>query len=292
MTNEAVLQNCSHFATFLCKPNSKKPATMQGFKDAKFGQNLMSFIRQGYNVGLALSMSGLIAFDLDHHDDNATPEADLESLEAELNSKLPRTLTQSTASGNGKHLIFSAKGVTTPRGKIGKFCDVKYNGYIMIAPSVVNGKQYQIIDGIDENGDFIIAELPQAWLNYLNKNTNSIAKQAQKTDIGTSERKIYKNINIERLFNNCAFLRYCRDDAEILSEPEWFSMVSILAQIEDSDELIHQLSEPYPKYSYEETQRKIDNARNFGHPQSCKYILANYPEICGNCNYIKNRKEY
>lgn len=290
MTYEWTMGNWSKYATFPCKQNTKIPATKRGFKDAKFGQDLMSFIRQGYNVGLALSMSGLIAFDLDHHDDNATPEADLESLEAELNSKLPRTLTQSTASGNGKHLIFSAKGVTTPRGKIGKFCDAKYNGYIMIAPSVVNGKQYQIIDGIDENGNFIIAELSQAWLNFLNKDTNSKTNQAQKTDFSSFERKIYKNIDIERLFNNCAFLRNCRDNAEILSEPEWFSMVSILAQIEESDELIHRLLEPYPKYNYAETQRKIDNAHNFGHPQSCKYILANYPEICRNCNYINNRK--
>lgn len=67
-------------------------------------------------------------------------------------------------------------------------------------------------------------------------------------------------------------------------------MISLLAQIEKSDELIHRLSEPYPEYRYEETQKKIDNARNFGHPQSCKYILVNYPEICGNCNYINNRK--
>lgn len=290
MTYEWTMGNWSKYATFPCKQNTKIPATTRGFKDAQFNQDVLEFERQGYNVALALSMSGLMAFDLDYHDDNATPEADLESLEAELNSKLPRTLAQSTASGNGKHLIYSAKGITNPRGKIGKFCDVKYNGYIMIAPSIINGRQYQIIDGVDENGNFIIAELPQAWLDYLNKYASCVANQTQKTDFSLLERKIYKNIDIERLFNNCAFLQNCRDNAEILSEPEWFTMISLLAQIEDSDELIHQLSEPYPKYSYEETQRKIDNARKFGHPQSCQYISASYPETCGNCNYINNRK--
>ena len=86
-------------------------------------------------------------------------------------------------------------------------------------------------------------------------------------------------------------MRDCKDNAEILSEPQWHSMISVLAQIENSDELIHSLSEPYPQYSYEETQKKIDNARAFGRPQSCKYISANYPEICGNCSYVKNAKE-
>lgn len=290
MTYEWTMGNWSEYATFPCKPNSKIPATRQGYKDAKAVLDVMALVNKGYNIALALSMSGLIALDLDYHDENSTADEDLKQLEEKL-GKLPKTLTQSTATGKGKHLIFSAKGITKPIGRIGKFIDVKYNGYIMISPSAINGRLYQIIDGIDENGNFIIAELPQAWLDYLNKETNSSIKQTHKSDFTSLERKIYKNIDVERIFNNCAFMRDCRDNAEILSEPQWHSMISILAQIENSDELIHSLSEPYPQYSYEETQKKIDNARVFGHSQSCKYISANYPEICANCSYVKNAKE-
>ena len=291
MPEEKALRHWSQFATFKCKPNSKKPATKNGFKDAQLGQDIMTFIRQGYNVAVACAMSNIIVLDLDYHDENSTAEEDLKKLEAELNSELPRTLTQSTASRNGKHLIFSANGITNPIGRIGKFIDVKYNGYIMFAPSVINGRQYQITDGIDENGNFIIAEFPNVWLDYINKDTNVNKKQTQKSDFTSLERKTYKNLDVERIFNNCAFLQHCRDNADTLSEPEWFSMISILAQIENSDELIHSLSEPYPKYSYEETQRKIDNARKFGHPQSCKHISENYPDICENCNFVKKEKE-
>ena len=291
MSNQEVLWNWSQFAIFPCKSNDKRPATKRGFKDAKLGQDVMTFISQGYNAAAACEMSNIIVLDLDYHDENSTAEEDLKNLEVELNSKLPRTLMQSTASGNGKHLVFSSKGISNPIGKIGKFIDVKYNGYFMIAPSVINGRQYQIIDGIDESGNFIIAELPQTWLTYLNKDSNSSIKQTHKSDFTSLERKTYKNIDIERIFNNCAFMRDCKDNAEILSEPQWHSMISVLAQIENSDELIHSLSEPYPQYSYEETQKKIDNARAFGRPQSCKYISANYPEICGNCSYVKNAKE-
>ena len=228
MTYEWTMGNWSKYATFPCKQNTKIPATTRGFKDAQFNQDVLEFERLGYNVGLALEPSNLIAIDCDV--DRSKGYNGLETLAKleEKLGKLPTTLTQETPRG-GKHFIFSSSGIINPIGKIGK-------------------------------------------------------------DIDPLEHKIYKNIDIERLFNNCAFLRYCRDNAEVLPEPEWFSMVGILAQIEDSDALIHTLSEPYPKYSYPETQNKIDNARKFGHPQSCHYISASYPEICGNCNYIKNRK--
>lgn len=284
MSLEDILWNWSQYATFPCKPNTKQPATRQGFKDAKFGQDVMTFINQGYNVGLSCEKSGIVVIDVDYHDENSTAMEDLKQLENELGAKLPLTLTQSTASGNGRHLIYSSKGITNPRGKIGKYCDLKFRGYIMIAPSMINGKQYQIIDGIDENGKFIIAELPQVWLDYINKDSSNRLIKAQKIHSTSTEKRVYKNIDIVQMFKNCAFLRYCRDNADCLSEPAWYTMVTVLAQIENSDELIHFLSEPYQNYSFEETQKKIENARKFGRSQSCKYISDNYPEICENCN--------
>lgn len=288
-----ILKNWQNFATFPCKGNSKQPATRHGFKDAQFGQDVEAIVNLGYNMSAACEKSGIVVIDIDYHDEKSTAMDDLKQLEVELGVKLPCTLTQSTASGNGRHLIYSAKGITNPRGKIGQFCDLKYRGYIMIAPSSINGRQYEIIDGVDENGTFIIAELPQAWLDYINKDTNSRQQQAQKSHFTTTKKRVYKNIDIERMFNNCAFLRYCRDNADCLSEPEWFSMISILAQIEDSDELIHKLSEPYPTYSFDETQKKIEYARAFGHPQTCAYLSANYAEICKDCTKLNiERKVY
>lgn len=278
-----IFQNWQNFATFPCKGNSKIPATSNGFKDAQFGQDVQAMLKAGYNAAMACEKSRVIVIDIDYHDEKSTAMDDLKALEVELGVKLPRTLTQSTASGNGRHLIYSAKGITAPCGKIGQFCDVKYNGYIMIAPSVINGKQYEIIDGLDENGKFIIAELPQTWLDYINKDIPSNKGQTRNLPNSDKERKIYKNLNIEQMFNNCAFLRYCRDNADCLSEPEWHSMITVSAQIEDSDELIHELSEPYPNYNYDETQNKINYARQFGHPQTCAYLSQNYPEICKNC---------
>ena len=275
-------ENWRNFATFPCKGNSKIPATRNGFKDARFGQDVTAMLNAGYNIAMYNKAAESVTIDCDFDEMKGYNGIKaLEQLETTL-GKLPRTLTQKTPRG-GRHYIFSDKGITNPIGKIGKDIDIKYNGYIMIAPSVINGRQYQIIDGIDENGNFIIADLPQAWLDYINKDAKSTKATAYKST-NFSERKVYANINIERMFNNCAFLRFCRDNAEDLPEPMWHSMITVLAQIKDSDELIHRLSEPYYGYSYDETQKKIDYARQFGHSQSCKYLSANYPEVCKDCH--------
>ena len=60
-------------------------------------------------------------------------------------------------------------------------------------------------------------------------------------------------------------------------------MITVFSQIEGVEELIHKLSEPHSKYSFEETQKKIEYSKRFGHSQTCAYISANYPEICENC---------
>lgn len=68
--------------------------------------------------------SNLIVIDLDYHGDSATPEDDLIALESKL-GKLPKyTLTQKTASGKGRHLIYSAKGITRPVGILSNSIDI------------------------------------------------------------------------------------------------------------------------------------------------------------------------
>ena len=68
----------------------------------------------------------------------------------------------------------------------------------MIAPSSINGRQYEIIDGIDENGNFIIAELPQAWLAYINKDAPAPPISAKKGEFKEVSHKVYKNIDVEK----------------------------------------------------------------------------------------------
>lgn len=265
------------YQTIRCKLGTKIPATKNGFKDAQ-QNDVLNLVGAGYNVGLACEASNLIAIDCDYDVARGYDgESTLRGLESKL-GKLPQTLTQTTPRG-GKHYIFSAKGIVNPIGKLSKDIDIKYRGYLMIWPSTVNGVQYQFTDGI-EGGCFQIAELPQKWLDKIN--------QPRYTG-NSGQTQIYDNIEVEEMFNGCAFLQHCRDDATTLSEPEWFTMITVLAPITGSDDLIHQLSSPYSKYTCKETQQKIDQARRFGKSRNCAYISRNFG-CCENCKY-NNVKE-
>lgn len=76
----------------------------------------------------------------------------------------------------------------------------------------------------------------------------------------------------ELLIRFCSFIQYCRDHATQLSEPEWHAMVANMALTKNGKEEIHRLSQPYPGYSYNETQQKIDRAIGAEKPHSCQYI--------------------
>ena len=81
---------------------------------------------------------------------------------------------------------------------------------------------------------------------------------------------------VEQAVEECSFLRFCRDNARDLPEPLWYAMLTNLA-FANADELAHKLSEPYEKdgkkYSYEETQKKLEHARKDSPgPHSCEYI--------------------
>ena len=274
-------KNLKKLSVVACVSNSKIPATPHGLNDACFNADIEELINKGYNIGVNCAKSGLVAFDLDDHNPDSNAEEELKALENNL-GQLPKTLTQTTASGKGKHLIFSAKGVNSPKGKLSKNIDIRYNAYIMFAPSVINGRRYEIINGIDDNGDFIIATLPDPWLNYINKDFARNRKRSSKK-IDYTVHKPHYSIKIDEMFYLCNFLNHCRTNAATLSEPEWFSMVSILAPIDGCDDVIHELSRPYSGYNYEETQKKIDNAKRFGRGHSCAYISSCFPEVCANC---------
>lgn len=69
----------------------------------------------------------------------------------------------------------------------------------------------------------------------------------------------------------CKFLQHCDEDRRILSEPQWYAMISILAREPGGRDLIHSLSKGYPKYSAQETDEKILHSLNAG-PVTCQRI--------------------
>ena len=280
----------SAWLIFACCYNSKIPATPHGYHDAK-KQDVNLLYSKGYNIGLVMRSNNLICLDVDGKN-GKTGIQDLSKLEKQL-GKLPVTLIQKSCSENSFHLIFSDEGIICPRGHIGEHnsIDIRWNGYILCEPSTINGSQYKFINGIDEFGNVTIAKLPDKWIEYINCKTAYNNTFNDNYSNGAIRRpKLIKDCNLSAVFNRCKFLQYCRDEAYRLSESEWFSMISLLAPVEGSEQLIHELSAPYPKYSFKETEYKIKRARLFGKPQSCRYISGQHPNICKGCFSDKNKE--
>jgi len=88
----------------------------------------------------------------------------------------------------------------------------------------------------------------------------------------------------------CAFLAAARDLApEQIKEPEWHAALSIWLRCKDGDALAHERSRPDPRYTFEDTQRKLDHLRrasadNGIGPATCSHIrgLASPENRCAN----------
>ena len=87
------------------------------------------------------------------------------------------------------------------------------------------------------------------------------------------ETKTGNEKGIELLLHGCDFIKHCRDDADTLSEHDWYAMITNLAPFEGGVKLIHELSTPYPGYTKTGTQKKINHFLDSGtKPMTCKTI--------------------
>lgn len=84
--------------------------------------------------------------------------------------------------------------------------------------------------------------------------------------------------------SGCLQIKHILENAASLPEPLWYAGISVAARCTDGMEAIHKLSEDYPDYSYDETERKakqsLDNATG-GH--SCAAFESENPGGCKGC---------
>ena len=89
---------------------------------------------------------------------------------------------------------------------------------------------------------------------------------------------------VEKVLRKYAFIKYCKDNAEHLPELLWHAMITNLAPLKNSSNAIHEFSRSYPKYSFDETEKKIKRAIVENKPHTCEYIRENLNFDCGkNC---------
>lgn len=76
------------------------------------------------------------------------------------------------------------------------------------------------------------------------------------------------------ILSECKFLEWNFQHPEEVDEPKWYAALSIVSRLPNGNELCHKMSEGHPRYSYEETQRKIEQSKISSGPRTCKNIQA------------------
>lgn len=101
----------------------------------------------------------------------------------------------------------------------------------------------------------------------------------------------YPSSSAEGIIEHCSFIKHCIEDAETLTEPEWFKFISVISHCTDGSALCHQYSSSYPGYTYAETQKKIENALKKG-PITCEKIQidSNAAAYCSRCPFHGHSK--
>ena len=138
---------------FPLQPGSKAPLVAGGFKQATIDADQVKkwwTEKPNANIGVSLDPSGICVVDVDTH-------GDINGFESlPMLGDMPETAIARTPSG-GAHYVFTNDGTPPPR-KVGLVdgIDLLANGYIVAAPSVIDGKAYRW-----EAGGNGIASFPQ-----------------------------------------------------------------------------------------------------------------------------------
>jgi len=84
------------------------------------------------------------------------------------------------------------------------------------------------------------------------------------------------------IVKQCGQLQEFWDRRGNISEPIWYANIGVLAFCEDGDALAHELSSGDDRYTFVETQARLDRQREFG-PPTCAHFHALNPGTCKQC---------
>jgi hypothetical protein len=80
----------------------------------------------------------------------------------------------------------------------------------------------------------------------------------------------------------CGQIKYALENAANLEEPMWHAVISIAKFCDDGAIAIHELSNPDPRYTHEETEKVAKRAPA---PRTCEWFIGDYPSRCDGCQH-------
>lgn len=123
--------------------------------------------------------------------------------------------------------------------------------------------------------------------NLHSMSEDNISKNNQLNIENTADEEVKSENGLEVVCFKCDFIKHCKKNSKILSEPLWHGMITNLALFKGGTYRIHELSKGYKTYSEKETEEKIINFLKSGAgPMTCEtlrdrgYTCLRYGKTC------------
>lgn len=123
--------------------------------------------------------------------------------------------------------------------------------------------------------------------NLHSMSEDNISKNNQLNIKNTVDEEVKSENGLEVVCFKCDFIKHCKKNSKILSEPLWHGMITNLALFKGGTYRIHELSKGYKTYSEKETEEKIINFLKSGAgPMTCEtlrdrgYTCLRYGKTC------------
>ncbi|MDK0890957.1 phage/plasmid primase, P4 family [Clostridium perfringens] len=123
--------------------------------------------------------------------------------------------------------------------------------------------------------------------NLHSMSEDNISKNNQLNIENTADEEVKSENGLEVVCFKCDFIKHCKKNSKILSEPLWHGMITNLALFKGGTYRIHELSKGYKTYSEKETKEKISNFLKSGAgPMTCEtlrdrgYTCLRYGKTC------------
>lgn len=98
------------------------------------------------------------------------------------------------------------------------------------------------------------------------------------------------SVDTPSVLSGCEFLKWCKENPNKVSEPQWHAMIQVLAYVpEVGTSLCHTYSKDHVSYDADQTDSKIEQAKGFGKPRTCDGIDQLWNR-CSECPYYKKVK--
>jgi hypothetical protein len=97
-------------------------------------------------------------------------------------------------------------------------------------------------------------------------------------------------VSAAAIVDQCGQVRALRDKKGCLPEPLWYGALGVLAFCEDGEMLGHEWSKGDERYTYEETQEKLDRARQLTGATTCAHFHSLDSKMCEACQHWRKIK--